>query len=333
MSELNGAGGTGNGADPEPLSGTAAAADLAARTLRGDLRDKILEFVRRQKQPWSLLNEEQQTGVVNEVTRIAGALVDGAVAIVATRDFPAIVAKVRDCKAGEKGIEAKVVLASHDPFRHALMDSVGSSVQIVLADSTAFYGARGFAAIDRDEPELPLADGERAPEPPDEGENRSDEGPDEVAAPAADGAPAEESNSYNEGYEAGKAGEESDANPYDWIRQHEPEYRAALNWLAGWYQAHLDETTSTLARNDLSAEAVKTFGDLGADAAEWDLTNGAQRTENPLELWMPAYKWWAQGYSGASARAADTPPSTVEPPKRRRGRPRKQGGDQPGAPA
>lgn len=319
----------GNGHDPEPVSGTTAAAALAARTLRGDLRDRVLEFVRRQKQPWALLNEEQQTGVVGEVTRIAGELVDGAVAIVATRDFPAITAKVRDCKAGEKGIEAKLVLASHDPFRHALMDAVGSPVQIVLADPAVFYGARGLAAIDRDEPELPLANGAGEPENP-------AEGPGEVATPASEDGPGHGRDPYSDGYEAAKADAGVDANPYEWLYQEEPEYRAGLCWLAGWHQARIDHAVGTLARNDAVAGAVMEFDGHGRAAAEYDLDEDRKAsgvtTACPLADWMPAFKWWTQGYLEACAGAgtSDKPPPSVEPPKSGRGRPRKQDRDQPG---
>lgn len=320
MSDSNGVNGSGNGADPEPVSGTAAAADLAARTLRGDLRDRILDFVRRQKQPWALLNEEQQTGVVGEVTRIAGKLVDGAVAVLATRDFPAITARVRDCKAGEKGIEAKVVLASHDPFRHALMDSVGSPVQIVLADPALFYGARGLAAIDPDEPELPLANGLE------EGAEEETEAA-EPPAPAAEAAPEQtpktEYGPYNAGFDAAREGVESDANPYEWFHLADPEYRDALLWLAGWYMGAIEGTPPGTAKNDLLADAIAGFGRLGSQFAE----AGGALADNPLDEWMPPHGWWANGWRSFEGAGADPAP------KRPRGRPRKPGRDEPRAPA
>lgn len=316
---INGA--DGNGQDAEPVSGATAAAALAARTLRGDLRDRLLEFVRRQKQPWSLLNEEQQTGVVGEVTRIAGALVDGAVAIVASRDFPAIVAKVRDCKAAEKGIEAKLVLASHDPFRHALMDAVGSPVQIVLADPAVFYGARGLAAIDPDEPELPLANGDAA------GAGEVDAGT-PAGAPGAEPAPVsavaqlgeDVVGPYNAGYDAARRGEEAGANPYEFGPPSNPGHGSALLWFAGWYQCRIDIQDPGLTRNDVLADAVTRFSEFGYEAA----AAGEATESNPLASWMLAHKWWMRGWHDFGAEQTQ---------KKKRGRPRGGRGAAPGAPA
>lgn len=353
MSESNGingagANGIGNGADPEPVSGTAAAADLAARTLTGDLRDWLLRFVRDQRAPWHLLGEEQQTKLAARIEGECEDLVRRTVEIVGARNFRSIGVALDQVAFKPRGIEAKMTFGAMDAAtRHALVDAQGGRVVIVVVDPDLFRGARGLAAIERDEPELPLAIGAGEPEngpteetdaPADEEDNPA-EGPGEVATPDSEDGPAHSRDSYSEGYEAAKGDAGVDANPYEWLYPQEPEYRAALLWLAGWYQARLDVTTATLARNDLCAEAVQAFNRLGREAADYDLgderKSAGERVANPLDLWMPACQWWTQGYLDACAGAgtSDKPPPSVEPPKRGRGRPRKSGGDQPGASA
>lgn len=306
--------GIGNGAGP--ISGTTVAARLAERTLSGDLRDQVLSLVRRQRQPWSMLSEEQQTRVVEEIDEFVWPIVTQAVGIIAGRDFASITARVRDCKAGEKGIEAKLALASHDPNRHELMDSVGSTILIVLADPAIYRGARGLAAIDRDEPELPLPE-----EPPAESA---------AVEPADGGAPAGDNpGPYNRGYSEFNAGLDSASSPFDL----DAEYPKAMLWQAGWHQAEIDSLKGQTAEQQTAiASAAALFRQEGHIAAEEDLSatvDGQVATPNPLEPWMPAHKYWNEGYFGDAQ--PETPSGAMEPKKR--GRPRKNpnGEDRPSA--
>ena len=137
--------------------------ELAAKTLAGDLRDQMLELVRDLREPWHKAGEKQQRYFAERVSDRCMVLVTKAVGIVAAHDFPALPATIKTSKLNDS-IEATLVFSRYDQHRHKLLDATGAEVTLILADARAFLGARAAPAIDKDEPELPIAGAEAEPE-------------------------------------------------------------------------------------------------------------------------------------------------------------------------
>ncbi len=68
--------------------------ELAADTLRGDVRDALLSHIRDLAKPFSALSESQQRDVIDAVDKTAQHVVRGSVAIVANQGFPSIDVRV-----------------------------------------------------------------------------------------------------------------------------------------------------------------------------------------------------------------------------------------------
>lgn len=110
---------------------------LAADTMLGDLVSLVIEEIRAAPDVWQKLNEFQQEEVIERVTRRVGSHVREAVKMIASDGREVITAELEQITAKD-GIKAVCTLAKHDPNRHALLDSVGKAVLIVVADPSAF---------------------------------------------------------------------------------------------------------------------------------------------------------------------------------------------------
>lgn len=135
-----------------------AAADMAAETLTGDIRDRILETLRHEqsKRPWHERSEADQQDTVHRVETFAREMVTKAVEIIAGHGRMVILAWIEKAEVRE-GIKAVLSLGRSDKHRHNLLDAVGSRVMIVLADADAFTGEQAPVGITPDQSEL-LAD-------------------------------------------------------------------------------------------------------------------------------------------------------------------------------
>lgn len=120
-----------------------AAMKIARETLTGDIRDVILTDLKDRKTslPWNLRGEQAQTDIIEQVTRFAEGLVERAVKIVAAGGRKAIRAHLAKVTIKDE-IKAELELPKTDEQRHQLMDSVGASVMVVIADSEIYRGER-----------------------------------------------------------------------------------------------------------------------------------------------------------------------------------------------
>lgn len=129
--------------------------DIAAETLPGDLRDFILDRLRHEqnKRPWHERSEAEQRDTVHQVETAVRHAVRQAVEIIAAGGLRTIRATL-DQVTVKEGIKGTVTLSKHDEHRHTLVDAVGSTVLIVVADPDDFTGEREAVDIKPDQTEM-----------------------------------------------------------------------------------------------------------------------------------------------------------------------------------
>jgi len=143
--------------DDDDAERMAEAQDMAAETLTGDVRDRLLETLRfeQSKLPWDKRSEADQQDTVHRMENFARDLVTKAVEVIASHGRVVIQAFIEKAEVKE-GIKAVVTLGRSDRNRHMLLDAVGARVMIVIADPDTFTGERAPVEIAPDQPELPV---------------------------------------------------------------------------------------------------------------------------------------------------------------------------------
>lgn len=131
--------------------------DLAADTLRGDIRDVMLDRVKNLRKPWPQMSEYEQAEIIAGFDRVAKKLVRDAVRIVAAENQVEVSATLEQV-AIKDGIKATLTLSRHAQGRHELADAVGQEILIVVLDSERHDGERAEAKADPDQPGLPIDD-------------------------------------------------------------------------------------------------------------------------------------------------------------------------------
>lgn len=120
---------------------------LDSSTLRGDLRDALLDRLKTMPKPWTVLSEAEQAELIAGCDRVAMSLVTRAVCLIAANGFtalPGILEKVTV----KDGMQVVVQLSRKDPHRHELIDTMGNSVMVVIAQADMFMGEQGPAKPD-----------------------------------------------------------------------------------------------------------------------------------------------------------------------------------------
>jgi hypothetical protein len=112
--------------------GKTGVSDLAADTLRGDVRDALL---------------------ADSADRCARQLVKQACRIIAASERPCIVAQLVEYKEKD-GVEAKLKLPSKGEVVAALHEACGREVLVVTSGEEEFQGEAAPAEITKDQPEL-----------------------------------------------------------------------------------------------------------------------------------------------------------------------------------
>jgi len=125
--------------------------DLTADTMLGVLVGTIIDELKAAPDCWAKLSQFQQDDVIDRVTLRCRDVVQSAVETLAADGREVITADLEQITAKD-GIKAVCVLGKHDPNRHALLDSVGKPVLIVVASSEQYMGG-----------ELPTADPDQRP--------------------------------------------------------------------------------------------------------------------------------------------------------------------------
>ena len=129
--------------------------NIAVETLSGDIRDFILDRLRHEqsKMPWHQRSEADQRDTVHQVEAAVQDVVRRAVELIAAQGLRTIKATLEQVTVKD-GIVGKLVMSKFDAQRHALTDSVGSTVLVVVADPDEFTGERKPVEITPDQREL-----------------------------------------------------------------------------------------------------------------------------------------------------------------------------------
>jgi len=132
-------------------------ADLAAETLRGDLRDAMLDRFRNTKRPWAAMTETEQREVADQFDAAARHLVQEATRIIAAGGRQTIVATV-DSITVKDGIKvvAKVPMTEESLLQLGLAQ--GHAILIVAASSDQYSGESNPPEIDPDQQDFERAD-------------------------------------------------------------------------------------------------------------------------------------------------------------------------------
>lgn len=178
--------------------------EIQIETLSGDIRDVFLQTFKDRQRPWSILQEEEQRGLANELEYLSKDIIKRCVRLLSNHDFPRVVVQMGDLKiaGGDKAIlEAKVTAINMAENRDVLCELPGRSVILLCVDSEDFMGERNGVKIDADQPDMLKPDPKEKPfkakpEPKPVAEAEPDHDPDtgEVneASTAEDSAPEDE---------------------------------------------------------------------------------------------------------------------------------------------
>lgn len=130
-------------------------AAIARETMTGDLRDCILDFLKHNTNPlaWNLQGEAVQRDTIEKVTKAAQSAVEKCVLILASDARPTIVANLKKVTVGDE-IKAEVTLGKSNPLRHALIDSQGMEVLIIVTDSAPYEGEKAPVEVKPDQGNL-----------------------------------------------------------------------------------------------------------------------------------------------------------------------------------
>ena len=135
-----------------------------ARTLAGDLRDFVLDLLRTLPRTWAQMSEAEQTARAYGVSNACRKVVRDAVALLETDERVTIECLFQEVAFKDKGkIVAKFGMEyAGEDTRIALTKAQGKEILIVVADAAQYMGERAPAAVDKQQPDLPLPDaGER----------------------------------------------------------------------------------------------------------------------------------------------------------------------------
>ena len=128
--------------------------ELAAETLRGDVRDSLLSWFKAQPKSWPFMSEREQRDLADAADRYSGSMVKQACQIIAAGERPCIVATLVEYKEKD-GVEAKLKLPSKGEVVAALHEACGREVLVVTSGAEEFLGEQGKAEIDADQPKFP----------------------------------------------------------------------------------------------------------------------------------------------------------------------------------
>jgi hypothetical protein len=135
---------------------------IASDTLMGDLRDFILDRLQHEHNPlpWQMRGEAQQKETIDRVTSAMRTWVNRAVTLIAAQGQRAARGQLIKFQAKD-GIQMQINLAASEPLRHDLMDNVGATVLITIADVEQFQGERSAPKVIPDQARMNV-------DPPDE---------------------------------------------------------------------------------------------------------------------------------------------------------------------
>lgn len=127
---------------------------LAADTLRGDVRDRLLDVVRNMPKPWQQLTESGQRSLAVTIEGIADDLIDRACQIMAAGGRSTIVGALETYQQKGREVVAKLKFMGTWEVIEELHHACGDTVQLVALNADDFKGQRGKVAISKDQADM-----------------------------------------------------------------------------------------------------------------------------------------------------------------------------------
>jgi|FreactcultureFD7_1027221.scaffolds.fasta_scaffold18647_2 hypothetical protein len=128
---------------------------LASETLMGDIRDFLLDRLKRDHNPlpWQMRPEKDQQETIDQATAAARHWVSRAVSMIAARGQQAARGSMVKFQSKD-GIQMQINIAASDPLRHKLMDHVGGTVLVIIADAEQYQGERSTPKVSKDQRDI-----------------------------------------------------------------------------------------------------------------------------------------------------------------------------------
>lgn len=127
--------------------------EIAAETLRGDVRDAMLSRIHNLQRPWKAMTEDQQAEVAAAMDQCARDLVTKATQLIAANGRKTITATV-DSITVKDGIKVVAKVPMTEESLLSLGLAQGHAILIVAAASENYDGERGPAHTDPDQQSL-----------------------------------------------------------------------------------------------------------------------------------------------------------------------------------
>lgn len=124
--------------------------ELASETLRGDIRDRLLDWFKAQPKAWPFMSEREQRDLAEAVDSFSYGLIKKTAKIIAAGERPTIIARLVEYKEKD-GVEAKLKLASTGEVVAQLHEACGQDVLLVATGAEDFTGEKAPAEIDPDQ--------------------------------------------------------------------------------------------------------------------------------------------------------------------------------------
>ena len=122
--------------------------DFQAASLRGDVRDVVLRLVRELPDQWKKMTGGAQDEVIARIERLAGAVVDQVVDIVASKGTESQVVRLGKITADKGMIDCKFTLPYSNEAVAALCTRQGQEVILIAREAEQFMGERERAESD-----------------------------------------------------------------------------------------------------------------------------------------------------------------------------------------
>lgn len=124
------------------------ATELAANTLRGDIRDKILTEFKAVPKSWQTSTEDEQNRLINRAKDIADTLVRRAIDIIAAKGLPSLAITVGKMTIDNSECKGTFECYADDESLLRIRHLQGARAMFVLASPDAFNGEQKKAETD-----------------------------------------------------------------------------------------------------------------------------------------------------------------------------------------
>jgi phosphoserine phosphatase len=118
--------------------------ELTAETLRGDVRDSLLSFIKAQGKAWPYMNETERRDLATSLDRYSYEVLKQACRLIATAERPSIVGQLKEYREKD-GVEAKLKFGGTEEAVSALHKACGQEVLLVTSGFDLFTGEQDKA--------------------------------------------------------------------------------------------------------------------------------------------------------------------------------------------